>query len=245
MNKLKKSLSTISMDFPVLEQRLTAGRLGLLLLYPIVLFLLMIAESTHAKFTNYFSIFLFGSLLPLVLFFLLFRLISKAPINSLFRPIKRSDLKTAGLFMLGYVIYDSISHVLLSGASTANKSSQTVAQSSNKMMSFFRNAFFSLFDLMSEELFAIITFLALLALLYQILHVSQTASILIALLVSSILFGLIHFQAYDWHLTQMLFVIGAARFFITGVYIKTKNLWLAFLIHYLWDVAMFLLVAVF
>lgn len=93
---------------------------------------------------------------------------------------------------------------------------------------------------MLEEIFSIIIFIALFKLLSY--KFSRETAIGIALVLSSIVFGLMHFQAYNWHLAQIILLIGRERLFLTGAYIRTKNIWTSFLMHYVFDMAIFLLV---
>ena len=85
-----------------------------------------------------------------------------------------------------------------------------------------------------EELLGIIPFLALLALLHA-RGWSRRRSVLVALLLSSTLFGVVHLSTYGWNIAQSLLVIGSARAILTLAYIRTKNLWVAFGTHVIYD----------
>lgn len=69
---------------------------------------------------------------------------------------------------------------------------------------------------MIEELLAVSFFLVLSALVMQHMHASRNAGIWWGLIGSMIFFGMIHFVAYDWHILQMLLVIGVGRILILG-----------------------------
>ncbi|WP_082620580.1 CPBP family glutamic-type intramembrane protease [Lentilactobacillus senioris] len=53
-----------------------------------------------------------------------------------------------------------------------------------------------------------------------------------------------HFSTYDWHWAQMIILIGGSRIFYNGVYIRTKNLWVSYLCHFLWDTITLVIVIV-
>ncbi|MGO2299538.1 type II CAAX prenyl endopeptidase Rce1 family protein [Paucilactobacillus nenjiangensis] len=52
------------------------------------------------------------------------------------------------------------------------------------------------------------------------------------MLISILLFGAIH---YNGNLAQMFLLIGPARFFLTGAFIRSKNILIPFTMHYLFD----------
>ena len=82
-------------------------------------------------------------------------------------------------------------------------------------------------QLFGEELFTILIFLALLSFLSLSLNYSRKKAVVIAWLVSSLAFALIHLPTYDWNLIQCILVIGTARIFLTLPYIVTKNIWIS------------------
>lgn len=62
-----------------------------------------------------------------------------------------------------------------------------------------------------------------------------------ALLLSSIIFGLLHLPTYQWNWLQVIFVIGLGRVIETAAYVRTKSIWASFLVHYAFDTLAFLL----
>jgi membrane protease YdiL (CAAX protease family) len=82
-------------------------------------------------------------------------------------------------------------------------------------------------QLVGEELFGILPFLAVLWLCVQHMHLSRRLGIVIAVVISSLLFGAAHLPTYDWHFAQSLIGIGFARLILTLAYIVTRNLWVS------------------
>jgi uncharacterized protein len=80
-------------------------------------------------------------------------------------------------------------------------------------------------QLFGEEIITLLPFLALLQWLSKDLGVGRKGAIVVAWLLTSILFGLIHLPTYDWNWIQCIVVIGSARLMLTLPWILTKNIW--------------------
>ena len=113
--------------------------------------------------------------------------------------------------------------------------------SDNKFSAFLVLTISSIFQLFGEEFLAILPFLALLQYFYLNRKKSRKKSIVLALILSSIFFGLLHLPTYNWNILQCIFVIGFARLFLTIPYIMTRNLFVSFAVHFLYDMIPFLL----
>lgn len=85
-------------------------------------------------------------------------------------------------------------------------------------------------QLLGEELATIIPFLALLTLLSH-LKAPRKVAIAVAWIGSAALFGALHLSTYQWHLGQVLLIIGTARLVLTIPYLITKNLWSSTIAH--------------
>lgn len=59
----------------------------------------------------------------------------------------------------------------------------------------------------------------------------RKVAILVAWIGSAALFGMLHLSTYQWHLGQVLLIIGAARLVLTIPYLITKNLWSSTIAH--------------
>ncbi|WP_202802678.1 CPBP family intramembrane glutamic endopeptidase [Alcanivorax hongdengensis] len=94
-------------------------------------------------------------------------------------------------------------------------------------------------QLFGEEVLTVLPFLAILSLAHDRLNLSRGRSLLLAWLLSSILFGLVHLPSYNWNLLQCLLIIGSARLVLSLAYIKTKNIWVSTGAHIINDWAIF------
>ncbi|WP_340007864.1 type II CAAX endopeptidase family protein [Paenibacillus sp. FSL K6-0276] len=99
--------------------------------------------------------------------------------------------------------------------------------------------FVSGFQLIGEELFTILPFLAIMQLCFMGLKMSRKASVLIALIVTALIFGALHLPTYHFNFTQAILGIGIARVILTLAYMKTKNIWTSIIAHILNDWAIF------
>ncbi|SDD36006.1 CPBP family intramembrane glutamic endopeptidase [Rhodococcus tukisamuensis] len=95
------------------------------------------------------------------------------------------------------------------------------------------------FQLVGEEVFTIIPFLAVMYFLFTKVKVSRKTAILLAWLISSAWFAAAHLPTYDWNFAQAFIVIGGARLVLTLAYIRTKNLFVSSGAHIINDWTLF------
>lgn len=93
--------------------------------------------------------------------------------------------------------------------------------------------------LFGEELLTILPFLIILKLGVQQFNLSRKSSLLLAWLLTSLIFASLHFPTYNWNILQTVLTIGTARLILTFSYIKTKNIWVSFIVHLLNDWVLF------
>lgn len=86
-------------------------------------------------------------------------------------------------------------------------------------------------QILGEELITIIPFIALLTFLSVRCGLSRKAAILGAWIGSAVLFGALHLSTYQWHLGQVLLIIGTARLVLTVPYLITKSVWSSTIAH--------------
>ncbi|MGW5144982.1 CPBP family intramembrane glutamic endopeptidase [Rhodococcus koreensis] len=94
-------------------------------------------------------------------------------------------------------------------------------------------------QLVGEEVFTIVPFLALMYFLVTKARLSRKTAIVLAWLISAVWFGAAHLQTYDWNFAQAFIVIGGARLVLTLAYIRTKNLWVSTGAHIINDWTLF------
>ncbi|MDR2296756.1 MAG: CPBP family intramembrane metalloprotease [Comamonas sp.] len=94
-------------------------------------------------------------------------------------------------------------------------------------------------QLVGEELVTMLPMLALMTLFYSRLGLSRKSAIVLAWLVSALLFGALHLPTYGWNFIQCFAIIGSARLVLSLAYLWTKNLWVSAGAHILNDWALF------
>ncbi|TQC50282.1 CPBP family intramembrane metalloprotease [Rhodococcus sp. WS4] len=94
-------------------------------------------------------------------------------------------------------------------------------------------------QLVGEEVFTMIPFLAVMYFLFTKATLSRKTAIVVAWLLSAVWFGAAHLQTYDWNFAQAFIVIGGARLVLTLAYIRTKNLWVSTGAHIINDWTLF------
>ena len=82
-------------------------------------------------------------------------------------------------------------------------------------------------QLIGEEVFVVLPFLALMYFLFAKAGLSRKTAIILAWIISAIWFGAAHLPTYDWNWVQAIVVIGSARIALTLAFIRTKNLWVS------------------
>ncbi|MGK0551876.1 CPBP family glutamic-type intramembrane protease [Enterococcus faecalis] len=220
-------------DFPLTTIKISFQRLFSLFLFLCVYFVLYVVfQPSHLpKF-----LVIIYSLFPLLVFFLAYQLFTKESPLNMYKRISLNDLKIGVAFFLLQIIYITIVSPII-GKGATNEFVGILSKASPTLINYSLIALSEIGDLMIEEVFSIMLFIVLLKLLRQ--RLKRSTAIGLALVLSSLVFGLMHFEAYNWHLLQMIVLIGGERLFLTGAYIRTKNLWVPFLIHYIFDMLIF------
>lgn len=161
---------------------------------------------------------------------------------TLFKKFNVKDLP----FLLGTLILNIVYSLVASGIvglfskTNANPAAITHAEGSRALTHLLLNTLSDIPALLGEEFLATLPFLALLYFFYQRMNWSRSKSIGVALMLSSLIFGLLHLPTYQWNWLQVIFVIGLARTFETIAYIRTKSIWASFLVHFTFDTLTFL-----
>lgn len=161
---------------------------------------------------------------------------SRAPF-ALFRPLRARD----PLFMVGFFLLNAIVTIVLGNIvvavfdAVANPAADRVATASAMDRVLFFAA--SAVQLLGEEIFTILPFLAFLAFLDRVM--SRKAAICLAALGASIIFAAIHLPTYQWHVPQAMIGLIPIRIVLLIPFILTRNIWVSTGTHVLNDWAIF------
>lgn len=172
------------------------------------------------------------------------RLVAGPHWRSLFRRLRGADFGwMLGFALLNLVVTVAVGALVMKAfGAEANAAIHGLAD----MDATARKWFFlrSLPQLFGEEVLTMLPFLAVLHMAHDRLGLSRIKAVMMAWLLSSILFGLVHLPSYNWNLLQCLVVIGSARLVLSLAYIKTKNIWVSTSAHIINDWVIFAVVLI-
>ena len=92
----------------------------------------------------------------------------------------------------------------------------------------------TLIQIFGEELFKVCLFILTLSFVYHYTN-KRKFSIVCGVILSLLVFGLLHFKAYNGALLQIILIISIGGIFYTFAYIKTKNIIVSYVIHVIID----------
>ena len=156
--------------------------------------------------------------------------ICKGKYNIFFKKISLKDIKLIILLLIGMYIYSIVMGaviVRLTGSIAGHSEMNTVPS-----LIFVISMIIQIFG---EEFFKIFLLLILMYLVYRFTN-NYKSSIIIGLIGSMIIFGLCHYMAYNGRILQILLLQGFGSIFEYFAYIKTKNIWVSYLLHLLRDI---------
>jgi uncharacterized protein len=154
-------------------------------------------------------------------------LVAREHWTALFRPVSGFDfLLMIGFALLNIIVTLAIGAIVsLTVGVDPNPTADVVGVGTTleRVLFYPRTAI----QLLGEELFTILPFLAMLTLGVSTFNLTRTQAVLSAWLISAVIFGLIHLPTYNWNIIQCVVVIGSARLVLSLAYTRTKNLWVS------------------
>ncbi|MCB9825992.1 MAG: type II CAAX endopeptidase family protein [Planctomycetota bacterium] len=184
-----------------------------------------------------------GAFVPTILFFALpllaLRAVSPVHWRALFRRIRGRDIAMMfGFALLNIAVAIGVGTLVknLWGAA-ANPAVGRLQESSALDNVLFLGR--TIPQLFGEELISVLPFLALLWLLVGKMGWSRKAGIVMASLLTALLFGAAHLPTYEWNIPQCLIIIAVARLVLLLPYLITKNIWVSTGAHIINDWIMF------
>lgn len=182
-----------------------------------------------------------AALLPRVLFVVIplavLAVLARPYWSALFRPVRGRDVLTILGFAVLNLAVSSVLGIVVAAVfgAQANEAADGI-DGAGEVLAFYLG---TAIQLVGEELFTVIPFLALLYFLTRRGTLSRKTAIVVAWLVTAVWFGAAHLPTYDWNVAQCFIVIGGARLVLTLAWIRTKNLWVCSGAHILNDWALF------
>ncbi|WP_169741059.1 CPBP family intramembrane glutamic endopeptidase [Carnobacterium gallinarum] len=159
--------------------------------------------------------------------------------RDIFLNVEKKQIKWGFLAYFASFILAAASAFLLTALKVPTSGNPITDEFTGDFLTIILRLLTTLPQLLGEELLTILPFLMLLRLLTSY-SISEKKAGILALIVTSIGFGLLHLPTYNWNLLQCLLIISLARIPFTLVYMKTKNIYISWLSHVLYDWTVFI-----
>ncbi|WP_313640665.1 type II CAAX endopeptidase family protein [Paenibacillus sp.] len=164
--------------------------------------------------------------------------VARSQWTSIFRKLVAKDIiLILGTYIVNLIVTFAVGSLLTKLFST---SANPVGESFNGNFADALPMFLKMIPMLfGEELITILPFLVALAFGVKKLKMSRKSAIILACVVSAILFGAYHLPTYNWNIVQAVIGIGIARIILLYPYLKTKNIWTSFIVHVMNDWTLF------
>lgn len=152
----------------------------------------------------------------------------------------REWLWLVAFFLLTYlvsVLSGSLSQKLF-GAVSGNAAAEITLRTPHVWLIFLYQRFSSTIQILGEEFLAIMPLLAMNQLAQSL---SWKHPLFWSNLTSAVIFALLHLSTYDYNLGYVLLGLAFTRLVLNWAFIKTRNLWVSFGVHFLFDTFAFLI----
>lgn len=155
--------------------------------------------------------------------------ICKGNYNIFFKKPKLRDIKIIILCLIGIYIY-----TIAIGFILQNLVGNMAAHASTNDPASLMTLIIMCIQLMGEEFFKILLLLLIMFVLYKYTN-NRSISLFVGLILSMAIFGLVHYNAYSGRIIQILFIQGFGAIFEYYAFLKTKNVWISYILHVLRD----------
>lgn len=156
--------------------------------------------------------------------------ISRKNYGIFLKRLKRKDFTTIILCLIAIYLYTFIMTMVLQFA--ANYTT-TPHVSFNETVTLW-SLVVTVVQVFGEEFFKILLLILLMYVIYRFTQ-NRTVALYVGLVISMVIFGMLHYAAYDHRILQIIFITGFGSFFEYYAYLKTKNVFVSFIIHALRD----------
>lgn len=102
----------------------------------------------------------------------------------------------------------------------------------------------NLLSLFNEEIIGLTSFIGSTILIRNVFKTSRNVSLWIGMLVSAVIFGMLHYDAYNGNIPQILLIIGSLRLVFNFSFTRSKNIVVSFVCHYIYDELIFIIAVV-
>ena len=219
-------------DFPFYKN-LSFSSSNIVLALSVVLFILLVFAPVHFQGYQQQIIFCLAALIPLLV-------ATNGNWGLLFKKPKIGDIKTVLIALVGMfvtILIIAIISMLLNMPSMIDSSnSYTITLNSIFLVTQF-------IQIIGEEIFKILSFIFILAISYRLTKHNRKRSVIIATFFTLLLFGLMHVNSYK-SILYCIFCMGFGSIMELYPYLKTKNILLSIIVHFLYNLIVMLIIYV-
>ncbi len=162
--------------------------------------------------------------------------ICKGDYSLFFKKVTLKDIGLIIVLLIGIYLYTIVVVALLSTA-TGSVADHADMNSSLNILT----VLFIIIQLFGEEFFKIFMLLLVMYGVYKLTNNSNIA-VGLGLIGAMVIFGLCHYYAYDGRILQIILIQGFGSIFEYFAYLKTKNVWVSYLLHLVRDLIPTLLI---
>lgn len=163
--------------------------------------------------------------------------VCKGNLGLLFKKPKLNDIKVIVICYIIYTIFSiAMAYLFIRLGLNAVANTTEIANQSDAL-----SIILMIIQLLGEELFKFTVFILPMALTFKLTQNRKT-SMIIGIIVSSIIFGLVHLGAYNGNILQCLAIIGLGNVISTYPYYKSKNIANTYILHLMIDLIPTLLI---
>lgn len=141
-----------------------------------------------------------------------------------------------GVIVLSFVVSSIVRIIITSFGATTTIDAAVKGMT---LISYLVGIFGDLFELFNEEMFGVSVFIGVAMLLKNIFKPARSATIYLAMIISALSFGLLHYDAYAGHVAQIIFVIGSLRLLLNSAFIRSRSILVSYISHYVYDELIF------
>ncbi|MBE6494565.1 MAG: CPBP family intramembrane metalloprotease [Methanosphaera stadtmanae] len=216
-------------DFPFYKN-LSFSTNTIVLALSVILFILLVFLPIHFQGYQQQIIFCLAALIP-------FLVATNGNWGYLFKKPKMRDIKTVIIALIGIFVTLFIITIIsmLLGISAMIDSGNSYTITLNLI--FFITEFI---QIIGEEIFKIMSFIFIMAISYRLTKHNRKHSLIIATFSTLLLFGLMHVNSYS-SILYCIFVMGFGSIMELYPYLKTKNILLAIIVHFLYNLIVLLI----
>lgn len=154
--------------------------------------------------------------------------ICKGNYGLFFKKLRLKDFGLVILCVIGMYVYSIVISMILTAF--LGMAPHTSAGEQVTLMT----ALGMLIQLMGEEFFKILLLLLIMYVIYKLTS-NRGMALSIGLIASMVIFGIVHYNAYSGRILQIILIQGFGSIFEYYAFLKTKNVWVGYLIHIIRD----------